>query len=128
MENNQKEELIKEYFRMWVERDFSKIDTIFDENIYYSECYGPEYFGLSEIYLWIKNMLKQQKVLEWSIKRFIHSEDVTTVEWYFKEQQGDNVHSFNGVSLIEFNVCEQICIIKEFESKSDHIAPYHHKN
>ncbi len=31
------------------------------------------------------------------------------------------------VSLIEFNICEQISIIKEFESKADYTAPYHQK-
>ncbi len=59
------------------------------------ECYGSEYFGISEIHLWIQNMLQKQKVLEWTIKRFIHSDDVTTVEWYFKEQQGDNIYAFD---------------------------------
>ncbi|MFI3213415.1 MAG: nuclear transport factor 2 family protein [Eubacteriales bacterium] len=124
MENKKKEQIIKEYFRMWVERDFSKIADIFNENIYYSECYGPEYFHLSEIYLWIEDMLKKQKVLEWTIKQFIHSEDTTTVEWFFKEQQGEIINGFDGVSLIQFNEDGKISIIKEFESKAEHIAPY----
>ncbi|MFI3228325.1 MAG: nuclear transport factor 2 family protein [Clostridia bacterium] len=110
---------------MWVARDFSNLHDIFDENIYYSECYGPEYFDLNEIYLWIDDMLKKQIVLEWTIKRIIHADEVSVVEWFFKEQQGDVVHRFDGVSLIEFTPDHKISVIKEFESKSEHIAPYH---
>ena len=125
MTKTEKEIIISAYFDMWIDRDFSKIDTIFATDIYYSECYGPEYFCLSEIYLWIDDMLKKQKVLEWNIKRYIHSNDITIVEWFFKEQQGDTVNSFDGVSIIEFNSIKKISHIKEFESKAEHIASYH---
>ncbi len=125
MTNIEKELTITNYFNMWVTRDFSNLTTLFEENIYYSECYGPEYFCLSEIHLWIDDMLKKQKVLEWTIKQFIHAENATIAEWFFKEQQGDVIHSFNGVSIIEFSTCGKIASIKEFESKAEHIAPYH---
>ncbi|MFI3284868.1 MAG: hypothetical protein R3Y57_07280 [Erysipelotrichaceae bacterium] len=125
MTNKIKEDAIHQYFNMWIIRDFSNLEYIFDENTYYSECYGPEYFSLSEIHLWINDMLKKQIVLEWTIKRIIHTESVSVVEWFFKEKQGEVIHGFDGVSLIEFTNCNKISIIKEFESKADHIAPYH---
>lgn len=124
MDNSEKEALIRKYFEMWVERDFSSLNEIFSNEVYYSECYGPEYCSLKEIYVWIEEMLKRQVVLEWTIKRFIHSDRVTVVEWFFKEKQGTAENSFDGVSLIEFDERGKITIIKEFQSKAEHIAPY----
>lgn len=70
-------------------------------------------------------MLLKQKVLEWRIKRFLHEDDTVVVEWYFKEQQDNEVHGFDGVSIVEFQTDGKIASIKEFESKSEHITPYH---
>ncbi|MFI3242390.1 MAG: nuclear transport factor 2 family protein [Alphaproteobacteria bacterium] len=120
---NTREAIIKTYFDMWVSRDFSGLDKIFASDIYYSECYGPEYKGLSEISLWIKDMTAKQIVLKWDIKSFIHADDTVIVEWYFKEQQKEFVNDFNGVSIIEFSE-DKISSIKEFESKAQHITPF----
>ncbi len=125
MTNAQKETIIRMYFDMWISHDFSKISDVFSEDIYYSECYGPEYFCLSEIHLWIGDMLKKQIVLQWDIKRFLHCGDTVVVEWFFKERQGDVDNGFDGVSIIEFDIDNKISMIKEFESKAEHIAPYH---
>ena len=126
MINQEKEEIIKTYFNMWVKRDFTKLDEIFCLNIYYSECYGPEYFGMSEILLWIDDMLKKQKVLDWEIKSFFHNNtDTVVVEWNFQEQINSEFNDFDGVSIIKFSSDGKIASIKEFESKSSHIAPYH---
>ena len=126
MINHEKEEIIKTYFKMWVKRDFTKLDEIFCFNIYYSECYGPEYFGMSEILLWIDDMLKKQKVLGWEIKNFFHDNtDTVVVEWHFHEQINSELNDFNGVSIIKFSSDGKIASIKEFESKSSHVAPYH---
>ncbi|MDU1909917.1 nuclear transport factor 2 family protein [Fusobacterium sp.] len=121
----QKEIAISSYFNMWIERDFLLLSKLFASNIYYSECYGPEYHGLAEIYLWINAMLQKQVVLEWRIKRFIHSESTIVVEWFFKEEQNNFQHEFDGVSIIEFSNDSKIISIKEFKSKSEHITPYH---
>lgn len=125
MENVQKEVTINTYFGMWIRRDFSAVASVFAADIYYSECYGPEYSGLQEIYQWINAMLQKQIVLEWRIKRFLHEKDTVVVEWFFKEQQGSVIHGFDGVSIIEFQSDGKISSIKEFESKSEHITPYH---
>lgn len=124
MQNNTKEQIIKDYFQMWVQRDFSSIENIFASDIYYSECYGPEYFCLQEIYLWIDDMLKKQKVRDRTIKRFIHAEDATIVQWFFKGKQGELIHGFDGVSIVEVTASGKIATIKEYESKAQHIAPY----
>ncbi len=109
---------------MWTSRDFTGIEVIFDKDIYYSECYGPEYFNLDEIFLSIEDMLDKQKVLKWEIKRFIHAQNIIIVEWSFEEKQGENINEFDGVSIIEFNDFGKISVVKEYESKSEHIAPY----
>ncbi len=122
----EKEALIKKYFAMWVHRDFQGIEELFAENIYYSECYGPEYFSLAEIYLWIEDMLQKQVVLQWCIKSMVHSDNTTVVEWYFQEEQGEEISGFDGVSLIEFHeTTGKITVIKEFQSNSEHYAPFH---
>ncbi len=46
------------------------------------------------------------------------------VEWFFKERQGDVDNGFDGVSIIEFDMDNKISVIKEFESKAEHIATY----
>jgi ketosteroid isomerase-like protein len=125
MNNSEKETAIRSYFNMWIKRDFRALDNIFGKDIYYSECYGPEYRGLHEIHQWIEEMLKKQKVLEWTIKRFIHENNTVVVEWFFKEQQNDVSHGFDGISIIEFSNDGTISSIKEFESKAEHITPYH---
>jgi ketosteroid isomerase-like protein len=125
MNNAEKEAKINAYFNMWVQRDFSALDTMFAADIYYSECYGPEYYGLYEIHLWIDEMLQKQVVLEWRIKRFLHENDTVVVEWFFNEQQNSVAHGFDGISIIEFQADGKISSIKEFESKSKHITPYH---
>ena len=127
MHTDKKENAIHTYFNMWVKRDFSSLDAIFEPDVYYSECYGPEYYGLSEIHLWIDAMLQKQKVLDWSIKQFIHAGNTVVVEWFFKEEQNGILNSFDGVSIMDFSDNGKISAIKEFESKAKHIAPYHNQ-
>ncbi|MGF7017872.1 hypothetical protein M2145_001632 [Lachnospiraceae bacterium PF1-21] len=70
-------------------------------------------------------MLSEQTVLEWSIKRFIHASNTVVVEWFFKDENSNSQHCFDGVSIIEFSSDGKVVSIKEFESQSEHITPYH---
>lgn len=124
MNMNEKEAVIKEYFDMWVLRDFKNIYNIFDSDIYYSECYGPEYQGISEIHQWIDKMLKEQEVIEWTIKRFIHQANTVVVEWFFKDKVQDKISGFDGISIIEFTEYVTINSIKEFSSEALHTTPF----
>jgi hypothetical protein len=119
----EKENIIRKYFAMWIDRNFDAIEEVFDINIYYSECYGPEYQGISEIKQWITKNMKEQVVLEWNIKQFIHQDNIVVVEWFFKDISGEE-HAFDGVSIIVFNNQNKILSIKEFESKSTHTTPF----
>lgn len=67
MKNEHQIKLIETYFKMWIERDFSRINDIFADDIFYRECYGACYRNLKEIHLWITQQLKKQVVLNWSI-------------------------------------------------------------
>ena len=47
-----KVDVIKKYFQSWLDNDVEIVKQTFSENALYSECYGPEYHGLSQIVLW----------------------------------------------------------------------------
>ncbi|GCF94234.1 hypothetical protein NRIC_21250 [Enterococcus florum] len=124
MQTKEKEMTVKKYFAMWVKREFTNLPDLFHSDIYYSECYGPEYQGLSEIRAWIEDMLQKQTVLEWRIKQFIHQDHLTIVEWFFKEELAGAIGGFNGVSIIEFSPDGKIRSVKEFSSVAEHVRPF----
>lgn len=148
------EQMIRRYFQAWLEQDPAPLEEIFAENAVYSECYGPEYRGLSQIKRWFEDWNQKGKVLEWRIKGFLHDGNRTAVEWYFRcDYEGEA--GFDGVSLIEFDSCDKIdarcqtldaslwwfapqtengknahrrcgkiVSLKEFQSKAEHEFPY----
>ncbi|MBH1939662.1 nuclear transport factor 2 family protein [Mobilitalea sibirica] len=119
-----KEELIKRYFATWIKKDGSNLVEIFDYNIRYSECYGPEYRGIEQIKAWFDDWNQRGTVLKWDIKQFIHATDQTVVEWFFECEYDGEIAGFDGVSLIKFNAEGKIIELKEFMSKSEHVYPY----
>ncbi|MGR8824345.1 nuclear transport factor 2 family protein [Leuconostoc mesenteroides] len=117
------ENAIKKYFAMWVDRDFSELDRIFSEDIYYRECYGATYFGLNEIHSWINDLLSKQTVLEWKIKKIYNISNSTFfVEWFFRAKEKD-VYLFDGISTIKFRN-NKIVSIEEYETKHDTFRPF----
>ncbi|CUU46803.1 nuclear transport factor 2 family protein [Clostridium beijerinckii] len=121
---NIREQIIKKYFKSWLENNCSVLKDIFDLNVTYSECYGPEYHGIDTVTTWFKEWNKRGKVLVWDIKQFIHQGNITVVEWYFKCRYDGEIEEFDGVSLIEFNDNNYIVSLKEFQSKIPHYYPY----
>ncbi|WP_341456669.1 hypothetical protein [Clostridium beijerinckii] len=77
---NIREQIIKKYFKSWLENNCSVLKDIFDLNVTYSECYGPEYHGIDTVTTWFKEWNKRGKVLVWDIKQFIHQGNITVVE------------------------------------------------
>lgn len=118
-----REVIIRKYFKAWLDKDISVLPLIFSENAVYSECYGPEYFGLDQILKWFSDWNAKGSVLEWDIKSFVHQGEVSVAEWHFKCDYDGEVSGFDGVSLIEFDG-EKIISLKEFQSKSEHYCPY----
>ncbi|NRY62486.1 nuclear transport factor 2 family protein [Clostridium beijerinckii] len=121
---NIREQIIKKYFKSWLENNCSVLKDTFDLNVTYSECYGPEYHGIDTVTTWFKEWNKRGKVLVWDIKQFIHQGNITVVEWYFKCSYDGEIEEFDGVSLIEFNDNNYIVSLKEFQSKIPHYYPY----
>jgi hypothetical protein len=119
-----REKLIKDYFQYWIKKNSLLFSEIFDVDIIYSECYGPEYQGIEVILRWFEDWNKRGTVLVWDIKEFIHQGNMTAVEWYFKCESDGDIGAFEGVSLIEFNTNNKITRLKEFQSKIPHYYPY----
>lgn len=120
----EREEIIRSYFNAWVKKDASNLENYFHQNIYYSECYGPEYNGIKQIKQWFSEWNKVGSVLVWRIKQILHQEHIYTVEWYFECDYENNIAGFDGVSIIEFNNKNEIISLKEFQSKAEHVQPY----
>lgn len=121
---NEREKVIENYFQSWINKNSQILRKTFDLNAVYSECYGPEYRGLEIIERWFTDWNKRGTVLIWDIKQFIHQDNLTAVEWYFKYEYDGVVGEFDGVSLIEFNNANYIVNLKEFQSKIPHYYPY----
>jgi len=60
-----------------------------------------KYRGVEVIERWFEDWNKRGTVMVWDIKQFIHQENMTVVEWYFKCKYDGDVGEFDGVSLIE---------------------------
>lgn len=114
--NYPKEKKIQEWFNSWFDCKWNNFENIFAENIYYSESYGPEYHGLLEIKEWFKTWHHNFHLNNWEIKSFIHSQDITIVEWYFSCSSKTSKSAFDGVSLIKWNEKNKIIELKEFAS------------
>ena len=105
-----KKEMVRKYFQAWIDADIDSIKDIFSKNIFYSECYGPEYHGIDQLLQWFKDWNRNGKVLEWSIKRMIEQDNTLVIEWYFECEYNSEISGFDGVTIAEFN--EEIKIHK----------------
>lgn len=119
-----KESVIRNYFQAWMDKNIEILEQTFLDDVIYSESYGPEYHGLSQIIKWFTDWNKRGTVLEWKIKKLIHQDMVTVAEWYFQCDYDDKISGFDGVSIIEFNDNMRISNLREFQSKAEHIYPY----
>ena len=123
MKNEPQIKLIETYFKMWIERDFSRINDIFADDIFYRECYGACYRNLKEIHLWITQQLKKQVVLNWSINTVNVDNNSFFVTWIFHAKE-ENEYIFDGISRIEFNGDSKISKIIEYETKHEIFYPF----
>jgi hypothetical protein len=122
-----RENKIQEYFNLWLTKESARLKDIFTNEAFYSECYGPEYYGIDQILKWFTDWNKRGTVLQWEIKQFIHEGNCTVVEWYFEYEFDEVRGEFNGVSIVMFSSDEKIVSLKEFQSKSKHYQPYGEK-
>ena len=118
------EEIIRKYFGAWLNVDIETVRNTFSNNAVYSECYGPEYHGLSQIIRWFEEWNNKGRVLEWSIKRTFEKNRTIIVEWYFKYKYDGTINGFDGVTIADFNEDMKILKLCEFQSKAEHFYPY----
>lgn len=118
------EEIIRKYFGAWLNVDIETVRNTFSNNAVYSECYGPEYHGLSQIIRWFEEWNNKGRVLEWSIKRTFEKNRTIIVEWYFKCKYDGTINGFDGVTIADFNEDMKILKLCEFQSKAEHFYPY----
>lgn len=116
-------DIIERYFACWLNKDGSELDAIFSDNVIYSECYGPEYVGKEQIVKWFHDWNKKGSVLQWNIKQFIEQGNMIVVEWFFECDYQGNKDGFDGVTIAMFDDNNQICNLKEFQSKAEHYNP-----
>ena len=115
---------VKLYFDAWIKRDADVLLAVFADDVIYSECYGPEYHGISQVMRWFTDWNQHGMVLQWDIHRVLESGDELCVEWYFCCEYDGVVDGFNGVSWIEFDEAGKIRNIREYQSKAEHHFPY----
>ena len=115
-----KVDVIKKYFQSWLDNDVEIVKQTFSENALYSECYGPEYHGLSQIVTWFENWNNKGQVLEWTIKRIFEQNQTLIVEWYFRCNYDGKIDGFDGVTIADFDKDMKILKLCEFQSKAEH--------
>jgi len=111
------EQIIRKYFKSWIDKDTSVAEKYFAENIEYSESYGPQYHGKVECLQWMKEWFEVGKVNEWSSRNVSLSEKRVFIEWYFNYEYKGEQDEFNGVSIFEFNTDGLIYNVREFASE-----------
>lgn len=88
---------VESYFQAWIENDADVLRTVLSDDIIYSECYGPEYHGIEQVFKWFDDWNKAGTVLEWSMKRLVSEGNTIVAEWYFKCNYNNVINGFDGV-------------------------------
>lgn len=96
------EEIIRNYFACWLNKDANPLTDIFADNIIYSECYGPEYRGIRQIQQWFHDWNQKGTVEKWDIKQIYICQNTVIVEWYFQCDYCDTPGAFDGVTIAQF--------------------------
>ena len=72
---------------------------------------------------------KNNKVIQWYIKRVTVLDKKVICEWYFKGACNGDIDKFNGVSVVEFNNKNKIIGLKEYSAEIPLVYPYrYYKN
>ncbi|WEV72995.1 nuclear transport factor 2 family protein [Bifidobacterium sp. ESL0790] len=125
-----RERAISDYFRMWVTRDFDRLDSYFAPDCVYEQCTGHIYENRNQIHLWVEDELDHLSVLNWKALNFTHArgregQPSITVSWTFCGQlDGGEAHDADGVSVVEFNRQNKIKRFRDFEAKHRRNYPY----
>ena len=121
----QREEIIRTWFDMWLGQELLPLDAVFAPDVHYYEFQGTEYEGIDQIRRWFEEWNSKNRVKKWEIRRFIHYQDSTLVEFYLQSANtAGESREFEGVYLVEWNGAHQIEKLQEFYCKLPHYKPY----
>ena len=122
---DKREQIIRLWFSMWLEKKDLGMDDIFAENVSYTESWGPCYRNRETVKHWFQEWNMRGSVIAWDIKQFFHKGNQTAVEWYFKNvMENGDIEEFDGISLIEWSAEDQIQSLKEFGCNLHNYDPY----
>ncbi len=122
---DEREDIIRLWFAMWLQKSDLGIDKIFEKQAVYIESWGPEYHGREKIKLWFTEWNTRGTVLQWDIQQFFHKENQTIVEWKFKNTMNDGrIEAFDGLTLVRWTENNQIAFLKEFGCNENRYDPY----
>ena len=122
---DKREQMIRLWFSMWLEKKDLGMDDIFAENVSYTESWGPCYSNRETVKHWFQEWNMRGSVIAWDIKQFFHKENQTIVEWYFKNKMNaGNVEAYEGMSLIKWTSDDKIALLKEFGCNENRYDPY----
>ncbi len=125
MEMEERERIIRLWFDMWLKQRDLSMDTIFSEDILYTESWGPQYRGRDKLKHWFDEWNTRGMVVRWDIRGFFHKDDMTVVEWYFKNVMNNgDIEEFEGMSLIKWTDDNKISFLKEFGCNINNYDPY----
>ena len=120
-----REDIVRLWFGMWLERKDRGIAEIFSPDAVYIESWGPEYHGSAKIAHWFGEWNTRGRVLRWDIERFFHQDDRTVVQWTFEcEMNGEEADAFDGMSLIRWTEDGKIGFLQEFGCNLKRYDPY----
>ena len=74
---------IRKYYDLWITASRSGIENLIAEDIVYTESYGPQHHGISEIIRWFDDWTPKAKVIRWDITNSIEQGNSCVVEWFF---------------------------------------------
>ena len=121
----ERERIIRLWFDMWLKQRDLGMDTIFSEDILYTESWGPQYRGRDKLKHWFDEWNTRGMVVRWDIRGFFHKDDMTVVEWYFKNVMNNgDIEEFEGMSLIKWTDDDKISFLKEFGCNINNYDPY----
>ena len=121
----ERERIIRLWFDMWLKQRDLGMDTIFSEDILYTESWGPQYRGRDKLKHWFNEWNTRGMVVRWDIRGFFHKDDMTVVEWYFKNVMNNgDIEEFEGMSLIKWTDDNKISFLKEFGCNINNYDPY----
>ena len=118
------ENVVREWFRAWLDRDDSCIGRIFAPDALYVESHGPVYRGPEQIRRWFLDWNERGRVMEWRIRSMWHDGYKTVADWHFAWEYDGQASACDGVTLIDWDEEGRIHRLREYAASEEHHFPY----